>query len=725
MKKTILLLFINLLFPLSLLAQPPDAPISPAEAVSMLGKGILLEPQAGNVNISVSTIYKPEYGDSIKAAGFKSVRIRYQGKNNPMIIAIKKGPPYDAHVDSLLDETEFIINDLLKKNLAVVLTFYGLTDDKPGDLQKMADWWSYVANRFKNKSHKLIFNLFVEPWGLVRLPNHHRIMDYYNAITKDIRKTNPDRLLIYFKIPPTDVRTDPFGPGTEYFMTKAYDPVPQDAGIYYMWDTHVLKPDARDNVRLVQQGWEYMDSTKQVVWIGAWNAKNTDNKLWAARPMSILITRRLIDRGISSAYLMMFDGQNSIYDADIDRNGNGKLNEWAYPGLVNFLTSGPDIWWNMLTNPGFENGIKNWRVLVSGYSVKEKNENHYLSVPETQNNTVKVTQDVTLALKNNGAGKYDVLGYFTSSGKSTVKFMLKGRTADGRAFQYAGIPHTVYAGNPKLIHDKINADWSGKIETAKLLVEISGDSTTVDKLGLTQFYYQHPRLDISLWPGERIHHGSYTKRGNSIMEINRKIRRLMDKDIRNNNNIIASFAKQINATTKQLESRLIQLIGPDYQYTSEAMQYRIDGYYQGDANSQYKNMVKRYIRGKDRTAKTLNNKLINLQNQVRDYFILNERGFRELFFNVFRGYPPTVERNIDIDKTVSVNGMTLKANESGATYRWCDCNNLYNPIGGTNGRTFTPDSSGSYAVQISKNGFVVTSGCYRAGHTGKKDNLKQ
>lgn len=109
-----------------------------------------------------------------------------------------------------------------------------------------------------------------------------------------------------------------------------------------MWDFHVLKPDARDNVRLVQQAWEYMDSTKQVVWSGAWNAKNTGNKMWVAKPMAILTTRRFIDRGISSAYLMFFNGKTSLYEVENNRSYNGKLNEWSYPGFQKILTSGPD-----------------------------------------------------------------------------------------------------------------------------------------------------------------------------------------------------------------------------------------------------------------------------------------------------------------------------------------------------------------------------------------------
>ena len=51
-------------------AQPPDEALSPVEAVSMLGKGILFEPQSGDVDLGVSAPYKSEYGTLIKDAGF-------------------------------------------------------------------------------------------------------------------------------------------------------------------------------------------------------------------------------------------------------------------------------------------------------------------------------------------------------------------------------------------------------------------------------------------------------------------------------------------------------------------------------------------------------------------------------------------------------------------------------------------------------------------------------
>jgi hypothetical protein len=47
-----------------------------------------------------------------------------------------------------------------------------------------------------------------------------------------------------------------------------------------------------------------------------------------------------------------------------------------------------------------------------------------------------------------------------------------------------------------------------------------------------------------------------------------------------------------------------------------------------------------------------------------------------------------------------------------ASYRWLDCKNGKQAIPGAQSQTFTPDSSGSYALEISKNGCVDTSDCF-------------
>ena len=708
--KKILTLLLLMLFAKVSFAQIPDDPISPVEAVNMLGKGILFEPQSGDVNMALSAPYKPEYGDLIKSTGFKSVRIRYQGSRNPMMIAIAEGPPYDAADDALLDELEGIIDDLLSKDLAVVITFYGLTDDNDGDLEKMTAWWGYVADKFKDKSHRLIFNLFVEPWDLIKNPDHHRIMDYYNAITTEIRKTNPDRLLIYFKIQPQNSSENPYGPGEEYFMTKAYDPVAADAGIYFLWDFHVLKNDTRDNLRLVAQASEYQDSAKQAVWSGAWYSTASDIPQWQMEPMAVNVNRRFIDRGVSYAYLMMFDGHTGIYDAQNDRNGNGILDEWTYPGLEKILTSGPDIWWNLLSNPGFEKDTAKWRTENGTFTISDFSEDHHININGNSSNA-KLIQDVTPALKNNGSGDFNALAYVTSSGNTRIKFIISGE-AGGNTFLFESDEITVTKGDPVLINEKINADWTGETDKAEFAIVISGDAATIDKTGLTRFFHTDPVLNTNIWPGEKVKKDNYTHRSVSTIDINIQLRSLMKDAVSDNNQEVIPITNAIHDIRISLENRLRTLISDDYEYTSDETQYRTGGYYQGSENKEYSSDVDKYISGKDDEASDLNRQLVEQQDLAIKYFVLNDRGFRELYYDVHRDYPEQIKQEIPIDTTVTANGGTLKANQSGASYRWLDCELLNNPVYDATEQSFSPRIPGKYAVEITLDGFVMRSGCH-------------
>ncbi len=717
MKKDIHYILLLLCLPLGLMAQPPDQPVSPVTAVSMLDKGILFEPESGGVDLGVSAPYRPAYGDSIVAAGFRSVRIRYQGDKNPMMIAIADGPPYDAADDALLDELEGIIDDLLDKNLAVVITFYGLTDDNPGDLDKMVSWWGYVAGRFKDKSHRLIFDLFVEPWRLVNNADPQRIAVYYQEITREIRKTNPDRLIIYFKVPPQNANDNPFGPGSGWFITGDFDPIPPEAGIWHMWDFHVLKSDVRDNVRLIQQAWEYMDSAKQVVWSGAWASKTDDNEMWMAWPMAVDNTRRFIDRGIPSAYLMMFDGGTGIYDAQRDHNGNGVLEEWAWPEITKMITAGPDVWWNMLSNPGFEEGLDHWTTDGGTVTAGVSKEDHFLYITDAAATEVKISQDVGLALQNNGPGKYDFLAKITSQGNTRVRFVLTLFTGDGEQMVESE-EITVTKDSARLLNIALEIPWTGDLQDAVWSVILTGDNATLDKTGFTSFYYDDPVLNTTLWPGERIHNESYSQRTTSTIDVNVLFRSILKKGVGDGDPQLAPLAQAIDTVAYDLETRLIELIGSDYQRTSAGTQYRLVGYYMGPDNLPYKKDVEYYIR-KDAEASSLNAALIEKQEIARDHLILNDYDFRAFFWKVFRGWPPSVEPQIPLNQEAVAYCLTggdggygdLSAVEEGAVYRWLDCDLLYNPMGGATDQSFTPEREGHYAVRITKDGFTVISNC--------------
>ncbi|MCE3076330.1 LamG-like jellyroll fold domain-containing protein [Chryseobacterium gwangjuense] len=73
------------------------------------------------------------------------------------------------------------------------------------------------------------------------------------------------------------------------------------------------------------------------------------------------------------------------------------------------------------------------------------------------------------------------------------------------------------------------------------------------------------------------------------------------------------------------------------------------------------------------------------------------------------------------NNTISVSGTALTANQTGATYQWLDCNNANAPISGATSQSFTPTTSGNYAVTINIGGCSVTSTCQSFTTLGTDD----
>jgi hypothetical protein len=70
--------------------------------------------------------------------------------------------------------------------------------------------------------------------------------------------------------------------------------------------------------------------------------------------------------------------------------------------------------------------------------------------------------------------------------------------------------------------------------------------------------------------------------------------------------------------------------------------------------------------------------------------------------------------NLTIDNaiyTVTQNNAVLTADQSGASYKWLDCNNAYAPISGATAQSYTAIANGSYAVEVTNGSCIDTSSC--------------
>jgi hypothetical protein len=83
----------------------------------------------------------------------------------------------------------------------------------------------------------------------------------------------------------------------------------------------------------------------------------------------------------------------------------------------------------------------------------------------------------------------------------------------------------------------------------------------------------------------------------------------------------------------------------------------------------------------------------------------------------------TVNSEIDVT-TAYLSGVTLTANQTGATYQWIDCNNGFLPINGQTNKTFTATTNGDYAVIVTISPCSDTSECVTVNSVGM-DEPKQ
>jgi hypothetical protein len=74
------------------------------------------------------------------------------------------------------------------------------------------------------------------------------------------------------------------------------------------------------------------------------------------------------------------------------------------------------------------------------------------------------------------------------------------------------------------------------------------------------------------------------------------------------------------------------------------------------------------------------------------------------------------------DLTTTTSGTTISANNTGASYQWLDCDNNNSIIASETGQSFTANSNGNYAVELTENGCVDTTDCVAITSVGIIEN---
>ena len=78
-----------------------------------------------------------------------------------------------------------------------------------------------------------------------------------------------------------------------------------------------------------------------------------------------------------------------------------------------------------------------------------------------------------------------------------------------------------------------------------------------------------------------------------------------------------------------------------------------------------------------------------------------------------------------VNRLVSIQGVTITANQGAAAYQWLDCSNGYLKITGETNQSYSPTVNGTYAVEITQNECVDTSVCSIIKSVAIDENDKQ
>jgi len=159
-----------------------------------MGRGINLgntlePPDEGGWNNGPAQEY---YFDAYEKAGFKTVRIPVRWDEHTMTTS-----PYHVY-DTWMDRVEEVVDWALKRDLFVIINAHHeqwLKDNyaDPAIRARFDSIWVQIAERFKDKSDSLFFEIINEPKGLTQ----SQIDDLNGRILGIIRKTNPTRIVVY------------------------------------------------------------------------------------------------------------------------------------------------------------------------------------------------------------------------------------------------------------------------------------------------------------------------------------------------------------------------------------------------------------------------------------------------------------------------------------------------------------------------------------------------
>lgn len=159
----------------------PDgiSPIAPQEFQKLLGKGMDVD---WSKTSDGKKFYNTKASQDFSAMGVKHVRIRVKDKAD----------------DSLFKSLDKQIDDCINNGIIPIIAYQAdefKNDPSDKNINKVVSWWGTVAQRYKDKSHLLAFDLLIEATDALN-KQPERLNDIYENIVSEIRKTNPTRIVM-------------------------------------------------------------------------------------------------------------------------------------------------------------------------------------------------------------------------------------------------------------------------------------------------------------------------------------------------------------------------------------------------------------------------------------------------------------------------------------------------------------------------------------------------
>jgi hypothetical protein len=271
---------------LRLPTEPPgtSTPISPADYAQQIGTGFAT---SWFKVVDPLRDYRRDTLRSLRTRGFSNVRLRCRADVHGFA---GNQINWDS-INRFLDVLVTVVDDCLAENIVPVVSWIHHEAESrasSGDGERYVAWWTAVAQRLRNRSHRLSFNLFTEIGDGALRDNINRYNDWTRRVVAAIRSTgglNATRILVLgapgktarslAHIDPTIYRSDTFMMAEWHLFASGPN---HDGGQKEWRGPH--DPQSRDNVNLpIGEALAFTERSGLRTYLGAWmpmdNAEGT------------------------------------------------------------------------------------------------------------------------------------------------------------------------------------------------------------------------------------------------------------------------------------------------------------------------------------------------------------------------------------------------------------------------------------------------------------------